>query len=154
MKIIGLSVLRLDQGSANDETGRGLNALIGTKKLGVTRQTYYSSPTMSLAQANIFNYMGLQTDGTKDVYNATNEYFRSIAYGVRNDGSLEPYGHTRTSEANRVQYYMTDADGKVLTAKGTKSNEFPRYVNEGNKEVKTSFITKCSVLGSFNSWYS
>lgn len=142
LKIIGLSVLRLDQGSANDETGRGLNALIGTKKLGVTRQTYYSSPTMSLAQANIFNYMGLQTDGTKDVYNATNEYFRSIAYGVRDNGSLEPYGHTRTSEANRVQYYMTDADGKVLTAKGTKSNEFPRYENKGNQEVKTSFANE------------
>lgn len=137
LKIIGLSVLRLDQGSANDETGRGLNALIGTKKLGVTRQTYYSSPTMSLAQANIFNYMGLQTDGTKDVYNATNEYFRSIAYGV---GTT--YGNTKSAEANRVQYYMTDADGKVLSVKGTKSNEFPRYENKGNQEVKTSFANE------------
>ena len=134
LKIIGLSVLRLDQGSANDETGRGLNALIGTKKLGVTRQTYYSSPTMSLAQANIFNYMGLQTDGTKDVYNATNEYFRSIAYGV---GTT--YGNTKSAEANRVQYYMTDADGDVLSVKGTDDKQFPRYENKGNQEVKTSF---------------
>src|SRR5690606_30701749 len=39
LKIIGLSVLRLDQGSANDETGRGLNALIGTKKLGDRKST-------------------------------------------------------------------------------------------------------------------
>lgn len=137
LKIIGLSVLRLDQGSANDETGRGLNALIGTKKLGVTRQTYYSSPTMSLAQANIFNYMGLQTDGTRDVYNATNEYFRSIAYGV---GTA--YGNTKSAEANRVQYFMTDADGKKLTVKGTNSDEFPRYENKDNQEVKTSFANE------------
>lgn len=139
LKIIGLSVLRLDQGSANDSTNTGLNALIGTNKLGVTRQTYFSSPSMSIAQANIFNYMGLQTDGKQDVSKATNEYFRSIAYGLRANGTPETYGNTKTSEAKRVQYFMTNSDGKVLSAKGPDGTKYPKYTNEGNKENKVSF---------------
>ena len=133
LKIIGLSILRLDQGAASDITpdGSGLSALIGTSKLGVTRQTYYSSPTMSLAQANIFNYMGYQTDGTKDVNEATNEYFRSIAYGI---GTT--WGNTRSSEANRVKYWMTNADGSKLTAKGPT---FQRLTYKGNTAASTPY---------------
>lgn len=125
LKIIGLSVLRLDQGAAADTTidGSGLKALIGTDKLGVTRQTFYSSPSYNIAQMNIFNYMGLQTDGTKDVNSATNEYFRSIAVG---SGT---YGQTQSSAAGRVKYWITDSDSSKITAKGPA---FERLIYEGN----------------------
>jgi hypothetical protein len=136
LKIIGLSILRLDQGAAFDDSndGSGLEALIGTRRLGATRQTFFSGPSFNIAQANIFNYMGLQTDGTRDVNTATNEYFRSLAVGLTPTGAATSHGQTRSSQAGRVRYWLLNAGSTVnngiqVTSKG---NIHTRHENHGN----------------------
>jgi hypothetical protein len=144
-KIIGLSILRLDQGAARDTTlqRNGLRDLIGTDYLGVTRQAFYPGVLLHIAQANIFDYMGWQTDGTRDVHHATNEYFRSNAFGWHT-----LMGATRSAEAGRVRYYLTNADNGVLTAKGPTIT-LPVYpVGNINRNV-TAFPNELnSVAGS------
>jgi hypothetical protein len=150
-------VLRLDQAAAEDLSWNqsGLTALIGTNILGVTRQTFYSAPAYNIAQANVFNYMGLQTDGRQDVYKATEDYFRSIAYGQNENWGNTEFGNTRTSEAGRIRYWMTDGNSPTGIGNGEagqispKGPEFNRRIYQGKSlQSESPYPNEISIYGS------